>query len=364
MTTPFKALLVEGTTGVGKSTLIDALIRRHVAAAKPRQARTLVHLAQSHTYGLLAPAEDAGTLTVADNLRHLDRIVSHLEWLHASVQEHSKPWCFVVIDTLHLTHCVRPGVVRWEDVAPFDQRLAAIGCKLLSLRVSPAALWDRAILPRINEQFLREYARKFGSTHEEIHRHFVAEQETLASLFEHSSMNKLLVDNEAAAGVVADQAFRFWTDAATPSQSAQQVTRTGTFDLPCSADAAFPLFTPEGERLWIKTWDPTPTFPDTIEFAPDTVFRQGEGDEDAIWTILTADTKNHRAEYVRVAPASHAGHIDVKVKALDAEHSRVTVRYTITTFADPAILEGFSEPAYAAKMQSWKAQITTYLSNR
>jgi hypothetical protein len=148
------------------------------------------------------------------------------------------------------------------------------------------------------------------------------------------------------------------------SQSAQQVTRTGSFDLPCAADSAFPLFTPEGERLWIKTWDPKPIFPDTIVFAPDTVFCQGEGDEDAIWTILDADNNNHRAEYVRVAPASHAGHIVVKVDPSDTDHCRVTVRYTITAFADLAALEGFSEPAYAAKMQSWKDQITTYLSTR
>jgi hypothetical protein len=35
---PFKALLVEGASGVGKSTLIDVLIRRHVDSAKPRRA--------------------------------------------------------------------------------------------------------------------------------------------------------------------------------------------------------------------------------------------------------------------------------------------------------------------------------------
>src|SRR5258708_17595248 len=109
----FKALLVEGTSGVGKSTLIDALIRRHVCGSAPRKIRSLVHLAQSHTYGPLARPEDLGTLTVTDNLRHLDRIVDLLEWLHASGQEHARPWCFVIADTLHLTHCVRPGIVKW-----------------------------------------------------------------------------------------------------------------------------------------------------------------------------------------------------------------------------------------------------------
>jgi GTPase SAR1 family protein len=78
---PFKALLVEGTSGVGKSTLIDALIRRHVGASLPRKIRTLVHLAQSHTYGPLAESEDNGTLTAEANLRHLERIAGTIEWL-------------------------------------------------------------------------------------------------------------------------------------------------------------------------------------------------------------------------------------------------------------------------------------------
>jgi len=209
---PFKALLVEGTSGVGKSTLIDALIRNHVATAKPRKIRTLVHLAQSHTYGPLAVLEDNGTLTVDENIHHLERIVSTLEWLHASVQEHTHPWCFVIIDALHLTHCVRPGVVKWGDVETFDQKLAALGCKLLFLKVSSATIWERGIMPRIDDQFIQEYARKFGSSHEAIHRYFVEEQDILAEFFTRSAMPKLLLDNENAAERTLAEAAAFWAD--------------------------------------------------------------------------------------------------------------------------------------------------------
>jgi hypothetical protein len=209
-TSPFTALLVEGTSGVGKSTLIDALIRRHVGAARPRKIRTLIHLAQSHTYGPLAPGEDAATLTAAQNAAHLERIVSTVEWLHASVQEHSSPWCFVVIDTLHLTHCVRPGVMRWDDVAPFDRRLAAVGCKLLFLKASPATIWERGIQPRVDDQFIQEYARKFGSTLKEIHEYFVREQDTLTNLFAKSVMQKLVAGLEEPPEVALDRAYRYW----------------------------------------------------------------------------------------------------------------------------------------------------------
>jgi GTPase SAR1 family protein len=68
--TPFKALLIEGTSGVGKSTLIDALIRRHVNSSTQRKIRSLIHLAQSHTYGPLAsPAAGRSRLQIALSAR-------------------------------------------------------------------------------------------------------------------------------------------------------------------------------------------------------------------------------------------------------------------------------------------------------
>ncbi len=208
--TPFKALLVEGTSGAGKSTFIDALIRRHVRSCAPRKIRSLIHLAQSHTYGPLARPEDNGTLTVDANLRHLDRIVGTMEWLHASVQEHLRPWCFVLIDTLHLTHCMRPGVVNWSDVEAIDRRLAALGCQLLFLKVAPATIWERGIVPRAAEQFIQEYAKKFGRTHAEIHDHFVREQDDLEKLFSRSAMPKLMLQNDDSPHTVLEDASQFW----------------------------------------------------------------------------------------------------------------------------------------------------------
>jgi hypothetical protein len=208
---PCEILIIEGTSGVGKSSLIDALLRRHVAARGSRKIRSVLHLAQSHTFGPLARAEDGGNLTVAQNLAHLDRIVSPLEWFHASVQEHDRPWAFAILDTLHLTHCVRPGTVAWPDVAPVDVRLAALGAKLLFLEAQPSTLWHRGIVPRLNEQFILEYARKFGRTNEEIHAYFVREQETLRALFDHSAMLKLSLNADESVETLTDHAYQFWT---------------------------------------------------------------------------------------------------------------------------------------------------------
>jgi hypothetical protein len=149
---------------------------------------------------------------------------------------------------------------------------------------------------------------------------------------------------------------------------AQQFHRSGTFTLPCSADVAFPLFSPEGERLWIKTWNPQPIFPETIpekiEFRRDTVF--GEGDEfgESLWTILDADPVARRAEYVRHVFNSHAAHIVVQIDSAD-EGCRVTVTYILTVFGPDAakFVSSFSESGYAEKMRNWQRWITDYLSS-
>ena len=211
---PFNALLVEGIPGIGKSTLIDALVRRHVNCAAMRQIRTLVHLCQAHTLGPLAPAEDAGTLTASDNLNHLEHIVGMIEWLHQSVEDHQRQSCFLLVDTLHLTHCLRPGVVTWGEAAAFDRRLARLGCRLIVLQASPEVVWERSIEARTTWSFLRGYMSKFGRTDEELHKYFMYEQEQFARMFEKSLMPKLLMPNDGAVENIEGTAYKFWREAA------------------------------------------------------------------------------------------------------------------------------------------------------
>lgn len=153
------------------------------------------------------------------------------------------------------------------------------------------------------------------------------------------------------------------TQTSATSSAVQQVRRAGAFELECSADTAFPLFSPEGERAWIKQWNPRPVFPGTIAFQPDTVFRQGDGVEQALWTIVDVDWDMHRAEYVRVAPASHTAHIIVELDAHSGQRCRVRVSYALTVFGEDAasLLESFSEIAYTERMQNWQRWISEYL---
>jgi hypothetical protein len=147
---------------------------------------------------------------------------------------------------------------------------------------------------------------------------------------------------------------------------ARQVSRTGEFELRCGADAAFPLFSPEGERKWIASWDPRPVFPETIEFRRDTVFREGLGAEETVWVIVDVDWDEHRAEYVRVAGASHTARIVVKIDGIGADRCRVSVSYTVTVFVEreARLLEAFAGSAYEERMWKWQKQIEEHLDTR
>ena len=216
---PFSALLVEGIPGLGKSTLIDALVRRHVNSAGARQLRTVVHLCQAHTIGPLAAAEVAGTLTRDDNFSHLEHVVSFVEWLYDSVRDHTRASCFVLIDTLHLTHCLRPGVLAWRDVADFDRRLAATGCRLLVMQAAAEVVWERSIRARADWPFLTEYAVKFGRTHEELQEYWLSEQRQFVQMCGQSAMQKLLMSNDGAVESITDEAYNFWRSGSGSSRS-------------------------------------------------------------------------------------------------------------------------------------------------
>ncbi len=202
-------LLVEGVPTSGKSTLIDALVRDHVGAAPVRDIRTLVSLTQDHTGGPLNPAEDAGTLSKEDNLSHLHTIGDYLSWLVEAAAQGGMPHPWIVVDTLHLTHCVRRGL-EWEDVAALDAILGRVGGKLLFLKVSPETIWSRLFEGPERATFRQGYARHFGRTPEDIHRYFVDEQERMEKLYDASSLSKRIVDADQPLsqylGIVRD----FW----------------------------------------------------------------------------------------------------------------------------------------------------------
>ncbi|MCB9658669.1 MAG: hypothetical protein H6726_13550 [Sandaracinaceae bacterium] len=113
------------------------------------------------------------------NLAFLRRVLGVIEAAAGSGRD-------VAIDTLHLTQSVRPGVLRRESFDEIDQRLAAVGAKVLTLNLTRDAIAARAVDGRRDTGFY-EYISRFAGTDAGIVQHLQREQAAIGERAEHWS---------------------------------------------------------------------------------------------------------------------------------------------------------------------------------
>jgi hypothetical protein len=145
-------------------------------------------------------------------------------------------------------------------------------------------------------------------------------------------------------------------------KATEQVVREGSFELDTSADKALQFFTPEGERSWVKGWDPKPVYPPqaSVMFKANSVFRVEQGGERSLWTIVEADSGEHVAEYIYVVEGERLSRVRVQIEPLGEERCRVTVHYVHTATSEKGVpfVESVTEEFYAQKMRDWQRMIS------
>jgi len=140
-----------------------------------------------------------------------------------------------------------------------------------------------------------------------------------------------------------------------------QVAREGSFDLDTSADKALLFFTPEGERSWVKNWNPQPVYPPRadVAFQANSVFRVDQEEERSVWTIVEADLRRHTAEYIYVVQGERLSRVRVDIEPLGEQHCRVRVRYVHTATSEKGwqFVASVTEKAFAQKMLDWQRMV-------
>jgi hypothetical protein len=141
----------------------------------------------------------------------------------------------------------------------------------------------------------------------------------------------------------------------------EQVIREGSFELDISAGKASPFFTPEGERAWVKRWDPDPIYPAQthVVFKANSVFRLDHDGERSLWTILEADLQEHVAEYICVVEGVRLSRVRVQIEPLSEKRCRVHVRYVHTAISEKGLhfVASLTEESYARKMRDWQRMV-------
>ena len=129
-----------------------------------------------------------------------------MEWCRRGRTVHRIPWLF---ERFHLTHLLDYGHLDWDDVQPFDHRLARLDGKICLLTAGKDELDDRLFEKR--DEFWNSYIQRFGDSRREILGHFTEEQERLLKLAERTVLPVLIMNPSEyplpeAVGMILD----FW----------------------------------------------------------------------------------------------------------------------------------------------------------
>lgn len=130
----------------------------------------------------------------------------------------------------------------------------------------------------------------------------------------------------------------------------------GRLTLTTAPAAAFPYFTPEGEKDWVPDWTPEYLHPPDGTLSVGLRFRTRHGGEETLWMVTDLNVARGRVTYARITPGSRYGTVTVEVRRGEAGGSEVEVSYSMTPLsADGAHRVGadLAPDAFAAMLRKW-----------
>jgi hypothetical protein len=144
----------------------------------------------------------------------------------------------------------------------------------------------------------------------------------------------------------------------------RSVSHTAEFGINQPPQSVFPLFTPEGEKLWAPGWDyenllGTTKLHEDYLFLTTTHDHAGSG---AIWIVKKYDPDAHCIQYYKIEPGEKVGIIDVRCYESGRRSSRVRVTYTYTGLSEVGnrFVTHFTKKDYDAFIAEWKRWIDAY----
>jgi hypothetical protein len=150
--------------------------------------------------------------------------------------------------------------------------------------------------------------------------------------------------------------------------NANSTSHTAAFVINQAAETLFPLFSPEGERLWVPGWEYDNILGIT-RLHEDYVFLTRSHDHaaaEAVWIVKKYDSENRRVQFYKIEPNEKLGIISVRCDPLDLHSTRVEVTYTYVGLSESGnrFVETFSEEKYKDFIEEWKTLLEAYFEKR
>jgi len=145
------------------------------------------------------------------------------------------------------------------------------------------------------------------------------------------------------------------------------VRHTANFRIDQPIEILFPLFSAEGEKLWVPGWD-YENIMGSDELHEDYVFLTKHHDHastDAVWLVKRYEPESYLVQFYKVEPEDKVGIITVRCIKINKCLTQVEVSYEYIGLSEKGdtFIEGFTSAEYEEFIAEWNRLLVTYFES-
>ena len=146
------------------------------------------------------------------------------------------------------------------------------------------------------------------------------------------------------------------------------IKHSASFEIDQTIEVLFPLFSAEGEKLWVPGWDYENVMA-SGDLHEDYIFLTKNHDHastDAIWLVKRYEPETYLVQFYKVEPEDKVGIVTVQCEKIDQDLTQVEVSYEYVGLSKKGneFIAGFSATVYEAFIGEWKELLVNYFESR
>lgn len=143
---------------------------------------------------------------------------------------------------------------------------------------------------------------------------------------------------------------------------------TADFQISQPIDVLFPLFSAEGEKLWVPGWD-YKNISGSSDLHEDYIFltkKHDHASSDAIWLVKQYKPETHFVQFYKVEPEDKVGIISVQCTKMSKSLTQVEVSYEYMGLSKKGdeFIESFTSAEYNAFIAEWNRLLVRYFESK
>lgn len=145
------------------------------------------------------------------------------------------------------------------------------------------------------------------------------------------------------------------------------VEHTKTFEIQQPLEKVFPLFSAEGEKLWVPGWD-YENIMGTTDLCEDYIFLTKNHDHastHAIWLVKRYDPASHFIQFYKIEPGDKVGLITVQCIQESKNNTTVQITYKYIGLSEKGrdFISEFTSTYYESFIAEWERLLNIYFSS-